>query len=182
MYRIPVPYLKLTEEFKIVNVSKPVTHLFHPVSSFLDLVDLDSKAKMKQIFTTPSPGKMEVNLKTVDSSTTLFTVYFTYQSKEKLIHLVCMDESSSYNNVENEYKQWKEQIRTRDWSELVPTPIESENGPNEFNRKQAERKITTINDLLGIIQEDLTEVGKLEYIKLIQSELNDIKGILRPSN
>lgn len=179
MYRIPVPYLKLTEDFQIVNVSKSVTHLFYPVSSFLDLVDLDSKAKIKRILTIPSPGKMELNLKTVDSPTSLFTVYFNYQSKEKLIHLVCLDETSSYNDVQLEYKQWRQQIQTRDWNEVVPPSTEQEAALTAFDKKQAERKITTINDLLGIIEEDLSEVGKLEYIKLIQSELEDIKGILR---
>ncbi|MCG1020186.1 hypothetical protein [Sutcliffiella horikoshii] len=179
MYRIPVPYLKLTEDFQIVNVSKPVTHLFHPVSSFLDLVDIDSRSKIKRILSIPSPGKMELNLKTTDSPTSLFTVYFNYQKKEKLIHLVCLDETSSYTNVQMEYQQWRQQIQTRDWNDVVPNPTELEPELTEFNRKQAERKINTINDLLGIIKEDLSEAGKLEYIKLIQSELEDIKGILR---
>ncbi len=179
MYRIPVPYLKLTEDFQIVNVSKPVTHLFYPVSSFLDLVDLDSKAKLKRILTIPSPGKMELNLKTTNSPTSLFTVYFNYQSKEKLIHLVCLDETSSYNHVQMEYQQWRQAVQTRDWDDVVSTPIEQEAAISAFDKKQAESKISTINDLLGIIQDDLSEVGKLEYIKLIQSELEDIKGIIR---
>ncbi|WP_404449427.1 hypothetical protein LG307_07340 [Sutcliffiella horikoshii] len=178
MYRIPVPYLKLSEDFDIINVSQSVTHIFYPVSSFLDLVDLDSKAKFKQIKTIPSPGVMELNLKTTDSPTTLFTVYFHYQQKEKLIHLVCMNETSAFQHVQLEFQQWRKQLENNDWNEIVTTNGEP-NPSFEFYKKQAERKISTINDLLGIITDDLSEVGKLEYIKLIQSELEDIKVLLR---
>jgi len=178
MYRIPVPYLKLSEDFDIINVSQSVTHIFYPVSSFLDLVDWDSKAKFKQIKTIPSPGVMELNLKTTDSPTTLFTVYFHYQQKEKLIHLVCMNETSAFQHVQLEFQQWRKQLEDHDWNDVVATDAEPDVS-FEFHKKQAERKISTINDLLGIIQDDLSEVGKLEYIKLIQSELEDIKGLLR---
>ncbi|WP_404470086.1 hypothetical protein [Sutcliffiella horikoshii] len=178
MYRIPVPYFKMTEDFEIINVSQSVTHLFYPVTSFLDLVDWDSKTKFKQIKTIPSPGVMELNLKTTDSPTTLFTVYFHYQPKEKLIHLVCMNESSAFQDVQLEFQQWRKQLEENKWNEVVMTDAEPDVSL-EFHKKQAERKISTINDLLGIIQDDLSEVGKLEYIKLIQSELEDIKGLLR---
>lgn len=178
MYRIPVPYFKLTEDFGIVNVSQSVTHLFYPVTSFLDLVDCDSKTKFKQVKTNPSPGVMELNLKTTDSPTTLFTVYYHYQQKEKVIHLVCINETSAFQHVQLEFQQWRKQLENNDWNEVVAPNTEPELS-NEFHKKQVERKISTINDLLGIIEDDLSEVGKLEYIKLIQSELEDIKGLLR---
>lgn len=178
MYRIPVPYFKLTEDFEIINVSQSVTHIFYPVTSFLDLVDWDSKTKFKQIKTIPSPGVMELNLKTTDSPTTLFTVYFHYHQKEKVIHLVCMNETSAFQHVQLEFQQWRKQLENNDWNEVVETNAEPDIS-TKFYKKQAERKISTINDLLGIIQDDLSEVGKLEYIKLIQSELEDIKGLLR---
>ncbi|KPB03957.1 hypothetical protein [Bacillus sp. CHD6a] len=178
MYRIPVPYIKLTEDFKIIDVSQSVTRIFYPVTSFLDLVDWDSRAKLMQLKTNPSPGVMELNLKTTDSPTTLFTVYFHYQPKEKLIHLVCMNETSAFQHVQSEFQQWRKQLANNDWNEVVTTNAEADTS-SEFHRKQAERKISTINDLLGIIQDDLSEVGKLEYIKLIQSELEDIKELIR---
>ncbi|QFT88460.1 hypothetical protein FIU87_07385 [Bacillus sp. THAF10] len=108
MYRIPVPYLKLTDDFKIVDVSQPVTHIFHPVINFLDLVDLESKRKFKQILQTTSIGTMEVNLKTIESPTSLFKVFYNYQKKDKMIHLVCMSEDASYHTVQSELKEWRQ--------------------------------------------------------------------------
>ncbi|MEA3321961.1 MAG: hypothetical protein U9Q88_18520 [Bacillota bacterium] len=178
MYRIPVPYFKMTEDFKIIDVSQSVTRIFYPVTSFLDLVDWDSRGKLKQIKTLPSPGVMELNLKTTDSPTTLFTVYFHYQQKEKLIHLVCMNETSAFQHVQSEFQQWRKELENNEWNDVVTTSVEPDTS-FEFHKKQTERKISTINDLLGIIQDDLSEVGKLEYIKLIQTELEDIKDLLR---
>lgn len=177
MYRIPVPYLKLTNDFKILDVSKSVTHLFHPVSSFLDLVDAESQYKFRQISHIPSPGTMEVNLKTVDSPTTLFTIHFNHQVKEKIIHIVCMNTSSAYDSVSMEFQELRQQIQAGEWLDLLPSSTQ-EVAPTPLSKKEAERKIATINDLLGIIKHDLDKSGKIEYVNLIQSELDDIKQYL----
>ncbi|CAG9620499.1 hypothetical protein [Sutcliffiella rhizosphaerae] len=174
MYRIPVPYFKLRDDFQIIDVSQSVTEIFFPVVNFQDLVDLESKMKLRQLLHNHSSGKMELNLKTVDSPTTLFTVYYNCNKHDRTIHLVCMNETSSYENVKFELEQWRHHIQTGGWKDIIhePTTI------TEFDIKHVEKKIDSINELLGFIQNELNQVGKLEYMKLIQSELDDIKKYL----
>lgn len=173
MYRIPVPYFKLRGDFSILDVSKEVTHLFYPVTSFLHLVDSESRNKIKRLLNVPSPGKMEINLKTIESPTTLFTIHFNYQQKEDTIHLVCLNETDSYNHIHFEFQQIREKIQSGSWEKVIPK--ETEATEHNFNLQQAARKISTINDLLNIIQYDLQSAGKEEYAELIRSELTDIK-------
>ncbi|MFE7063572.1 hypothetical protein ACFVAD_15600 [Sutcliffiella sp. NPDC057660] len=176
MYRIPVPYFKLRSDFSILDVSKEVTHLFYPVTSFLHLVDSESRNKLKQLLNVPSPGKMEINLNTIESPTTLFTIHYNYQSKEDIIHLVCLNESASYHHIQYEFQQIKEKIQSGAWEKVIPTAVEGTT--NNINLQKASRKISTINDLLNIIQHDLQSAGKEEYAELIRSELADIKEFL----
>ncbi|MGD6833552.1 hypothetical protein ACQCT5_15385 [Sutcliffiella halmapala] len=176
MYRIPVPYFKLRSDFSILDVSKEVTHLFYPVTSFLHLVDSESRNKLKRLLNVPSPGKMEINLNTIESPTTLFTIHYYYQPKEEIIHLVCLNESDSYNHIHFEFQQIKEKIQSGAWEKVIPTQVE-ETALN-INLQQASRKFSTINDLLNIIQHDLQTAGKEEYVELIRSELADIKAYI----
>lgn len=176
MYRIPVPYFKLRSDFSILDVSKEVTHLFYPVTSFLHLVDAESRNKLKRLLNVPSPGKMEINLNTIESPTTLFTIHYNYQPKEDIIHLVCLNESASYNHIQFEFQQIKEKIQSGAWEKVIPTPLEETT--HNINLQQASRKISKINDLLNIIQHDLESAGKEEYAELIRSELTDIQAYI----
>jgi len=173
MYRIPVPYFKLRSDFSILDVSKEVTHLFYPVTSFLHLVDSESRNKLKRLLNVPSPGKMEINLNTIESPTTLFTIHYNYQPKEEIIHLVCLNESASYNHIQFEFQQIKEKIQSGAWEKVIPTSME-----DNTHLQQASRKISKINDLLHDIQHDLESAGKGEYAQLIRSELADIQAYI----
>jgi len=152
MYRIPVPYFKLRSDFSILDVSKEVTHLFYPVTSFLHLVDSESRNKLKRLLNVPSPGKMEINLNTIESPTTLFTIHYNYQPKEEIIHLVCLNESASYNHIQFEFQQIKEKIQSGAWEKVIPTSMEDNTHLQQASRN-AQDGISMIQTAEGALQE-----------------------------
>jgi hypothetical protein len=119
---------------------------------------------------------MEINLITIESPTTLFTIHYNYQPKEDIIHLVCLNETASYKYIHFEFQQIREKIQSGEWEKVIPTPVEET--AHNINMQQASSKIPTINDLLNIIQHDLQSVGKEESAELIRSELADIKAFI----
>ncbi|TDL30736.1 STAS domain-containing protein [Jeotgalibacillus sp. S-D1] len=89
---LPLPSIVMDRHMNIVQSSEDAIRLFSHADSFLEWVDKESIEKAKKFLTDPKQSKIELNMKTAENITSLYTLHFKWTGEACTILFQQQDE------------------------------------------------------------------------------------------
>jgi hypothetical protein len=189
--RFPLPYVRIDRDFAILYRSNAAKERFREASSFLELVDAESLAKATSGLRPPeaprtalapssSPARrVELNLLQDGEERALYEVHQAWD-REGVGHLALVPSQANMDRLV------KSVAELRDWSRHAPPPsIHAPPPPDALpppspeaeSMRELIRHLDTVRDLLSLVRNDLIEVGKDAYERLILDQLNEAEKL-----
>ncbi|MDT8859578.1 hypothetical protein N0O92_04975 [Alkalihalobacillus sp. MEB130] len=190
---VPVPMFKVNRQLEIVSTSQKAQEFFHSSSSFLELVDAESKQKVYNFLLSPTSNEsFELNMKTRSNPFGLFQIYVQWE--EEFGYVVCIEKDKEYQKSNQILHRLREQLHSIDFHEYEAN-IRKELLPSILNVKLSDlnrlslseyvgsledipTKVDTVLDILSVLRPELIEAGKSEYLDIVTRELTDISSII----
>jgi hypothetical protein len=199
--RFPLPYVRIDRDFAILYRSTEAKARFREAASFLEWVDAGSLAKATAGLrppeapraggaASPSPARrVELNLLQGGGDRALYEVHQAWDG-DGVGHLALVP---SQANMERLVKSVAE---LRDWSRHAMPPLSVQAAPAPVappppqrpaaapqpsraaeSMRELIRHLDTVRDLLSLVRNDLIEVGKDAYERLILEQLNEAEKL-----
>ena len=106
----PLPAFIIDEKFMILSQSKLAKEVFSPKSSFLDIVDLDSRMKASKMLTPlKKEAEVELVMSTIQSPYSLFNVFAKWTNNGQG-QLVCVRQDDRIEKLSNSLQKQRERL------------------------------------------------------------------------
>ncbi len=188
----PVPYFIMDKQLTIKDASNEASERF-PIStsSFLDLVDSESQQKVIHLLTKRESAVFEANMKTKENPLSLFDLYPKWVNDS--CHLICIEKAENIHHIMQLIHRLREQLDQTNFDEytsnmkrdIIPSILNI--NMNDMNRlsitnasgrvEEIPNKVESIQELISIFRPDLIEVGKSDYLEIIDRHLDEILAI-----
>ncbi|MCI3920607.1 hypothetical protein MO973_10220 [Paenibacillus sp. TRM 82003] len=177
--RIPLPYVQIDRDHKLLFLSSAASEQFPAASSFLQWADVGSTAKVKE-WLQPDAGaaaaKVELNLRTAEGELLLFDVYQRWD-ETGVGHMSLVRAQHAIEPLLSRIAEMREQVRRQPSIPPDPTPSGAAVRGLQEAMDRLKDHLGTVRDLLSLLRNDLLEAGKEAYEALIVHQLEEAERL-----
>lgn len=177
----PVPYFKVDDQYRIMECSKSAKLLFPCTERLTEIVAPGSTAKLARFVKPPQQASIELSLLEASNRPVLYELYQQWEDN-MTGHLVLIRSQHRLGLIHRRIERRKIGL----WSPEPDVPsvvikrMAAMQGPAlpadaSESFREIKNAISTIEDLIGVLQTDLIEAGKDAYAGLILDQTAAIK-------
>lgn len=181
---LPLPYLLIDGQYQILSGSAVAHELFGTAATLLDLLDPDSRTKCQRLIHPHAPARqVELHLRTRQPMPALFDVYQTWvpQPDDNYHgHLLLVATDDRLQAVTRQMHVIRQALHNAQPADFHPPAVDpAADAATRRDLSALSLHLSTVRDLLHVVQPALVESGRDLYVQLCNEELRAAEQLLK---